>query len=533
MNHNKLMSYVLPLLLASGAAQAEERVLHPNWRPRTIDLRHDNITPLMAYRAELSGTLTHNPIPTPFANLAPSVFGFTSSKDTLTWTVHTGQADDYAIALICQGENPILSKCRFEVACGTQKRQQRTRIAPWSKDLRVWPRFQRHWLDHSISLKRGENKISFRLTEMPAAQKKTANLALERGLVTMQNETFMLYSIELVRPDALKAIRHRARELRADAGWMIERKYGLFVHWSPQCYPLHGETRTMDRYQQAVDEFDVEAFADVVEKTGAGWVCFTTSHGPHYWPAPSQVIDRILPGRTCRRDLIAELADALGKRNVRLLLYYNWGLKFSEDRGRGWSERDWPRASGILEADPKRWEDNMEAFFKEVSLRYGDRIGGFGFIDASHVTYQYAPPWERFVRAIKAGNPNNLVGFSPGRLPSVTPFNELEANDHGFRLLPPSPKYLFGEEGQLGDVTAGRWMKMDEWIPRLPYNGRIGPGPRHQTSEYIAHFQRMAEANVPITINLLITQDVTRDQPFFNPKCLAVMEQIRKTIHEE
>ena len=140
------------------------------------------------------------------------------------------------------------------------------------------------------------------------------------------------------------------------------------------------------------------------------------------------------------------------------------------------------------------------------------------------------PPWERFVRAIKAGNPHNLVGFSPGRLPSVTPFNELEANDHGFRLPPPSPDYLFGEDSQLGDVTPGRWMKMDEWIPRQPYNGKIGNGPRHDVSRYVTYFEEMARAGVPITINLLITQDVTRNQPFFNPECLAVMKEIRKAI---
>lgn len=45
--------------------------------------------------------------------------------------------------------------------------------------------------------------------------------------------------------------------------------------------------------------------------TVAAWVVFTATHGLHYWPGPSQTIDRLLPGRTCRRDLIGKLADAL------------------------------------------------------------------------------------------------------------------------------------------------------------------------------------------------------------------------------
>jgi hypothetical protein len=33
----------------------------------------------------------------------------------------------------------------------------------------------------------------------------------------------------------------------------------------------------------------------------------------------------------------------------------------------------------------------------------------------------------------------------------------------------------------------------------------------------------MAEKKIPVTINLMMTADVTDDHPIFNPECMAVM----------
>jgi len=36
--------------------------------------------------------------------------------------------------------------------------------------------------------------------------------------------------------------------------------------------------------------------------------------------------------------------------------------------------------------------------------------------------------------------------------------------------------------------------------------------------------------NFPVTINLIMTADVTADHPIFNPTCMASMEGVRKAI---
>jgi hypothetical protein len=41
----------------------------------------------------------------------------------------------------------------------------------------------------------------------------------------------------------------------------------------------------------------------------------------------------------------------------------------------------------------------------------------------------------------------------------------------------------------------------------------------------------MSEAKIPVTINLIMTADVTDKHPIFNPECMAVMDAVRKAVH--
>ena len=158
---------------------------------------------------------------------------------------------------------------------------------------------------------------------------------------------------------------------------------------------------------------------------------------------------------------------------------------------------------------------------------------GFGYMDGALAwDYPLNPSWEGWARAIKAGNPNALVGFSSNRGPTVSPFSELAVTDGASELRRPDPQ-LIGPGRQLGDVTTAWWCLMDRggWFARRPMNGRISGGPVHSTEDYVDFFQRMAAAKIPVTINLIMTADVTDEHPIFNPQCMAVMEEVRKAIH--
>jgi alpha-L-fucosidase len=132
------------------------------------------------------------------------------------------------------------------------------------------------------------------------------------------------------------------------------------VHWTKETMLLQGAPKA---YDQTVNDFSVEQFAGDMQKTGAGFVVFTTAHGFQYFPAPLESLDKILPGRTARRDLVADLADALAKRGMKLFLYYHLGTQ---------ADSAWTKASGFWDTDTSRFFNNWQAIISEVGERYGE-----------------------------------------------------------------------------------------------------------------------------------------------------------------
>lgn len=78
-----------------------------------------------------------------------------------------------------------------------------------------------------------------------------------------------------------------------------------------------------------------------------------------------------LPGRTTKRDLVAELSDALGKYGIRLILYYHVGHGDKE----WWDKQHYTRNNaGDLFT-------NVEKIVSEISQRYGNRLAGLWMDD--------------------------------------------------------------------------------------------------------------------------------------------------------
>jgi hypothetical protein len=82
----------------------------------------------------------------------------------------------------------------------------------------------------------------------------------------------------------------------------------------------------------------------------------------------------VLPGRTSKRDLVADLADALGHRGMKLMLYYHLGAS---------NDAEWMQATGAYETDTSKLFGNWEAIISEAGNRYKDRLAGWWFDDGS------------------------------------------------------------------------------------------------------------------------------------------------------
>lgn len=331
-------------------------------------------TILLAHEAEITGGIQKTPIGNSVKRLP--AFNWKAETDSFSWAVQADREDDYEVTLLTQGWNAVVT-----VSCDGQtlRREIRTR----------WDRVP----FGTLHLTPGVHTVTVRSEKAGDDQE--------------------LYSVELTAPSVRREQEKAAARLRSDTSWMRRARYGLQFHWTSLSCPEHGPRKS---YEQAVAEFDTESFADSVAETGAGYVIFTTSHAEYYIPAPIRAVDRVMPGRTASRDLIADLIHSLGRRGIRLMLYYHIGHDDYENPN-GW----WAHA-GYLQSR-ERFLQNWCAIIGEMGGRYGRGLAGWFFDDAS-AYYPMNPDFAHLTAVAKNGNPDRVVCYNPWIYPRLTDFQD-------------------------------------------------------------------------------------------------------------
>ena len=273
-------------------------------------------------------------------------------------------------------------------------------------------------------------------------------------------------------------------------------------HWDTTTQPRRGPQLP---FPAAVRKLDVGALADTVAATGAGYVIFTAVHGMHWFPAPIQAIEEVMAGRTCARDLIGDLADALNERGVRLLLYYC----------NGGSEAAWAQASGYSRTDRTRYYDHFCRIFTESGERYGERIAGYWF---DFCPFNAAHRFERLFAAAKAGNPSRIVAWNSWLIRQPSEFQEYFAGEAAGNLLLP-------EAAAFGDLQPHLLIVADEedWGHDRP-DSAISP-PLFTTDRLVDWIKACRQRDIVATINMGIYQDGS-----VSPETLAQMAAVRRAI---
>jgi len=218
-----------------------------------------------------------------------------------------------------------------------------------------------------------------------------------------------------------------------DTSWMPAVKYGVFVHYqhrillgyssgteaagtNPRLPPL--SEMTAEKWNRFVDGFDVKGFADQMAEGKAGWVLFCIDDHYFAWPcAPNKTFEEYTgyaPGERCsRRDLVAELADALAARGVKLICYY---------AGMNGYMLDPQSYKGLLDdgkdttPPPAECRKRRIAVLKEYAERYREKAAGWWFDDVMPNTYREKPDdfWA-IETVVHAANPKGVIAFSWGR----------------------------------------------------------------------------------------------------------------------
>ncbi len=499
------VSIALPCLLQGQTAPPHAAAGAPV--VRQIDPGASNV--LMAGDAALKGGLKEL-WPGKAARFWAS--GWTSGDDSLTWTVRVPKAGEYSVATVLLDCGKVLIDCKIqspapieiEVASELSKVQYTVNYRAASA-TNEWVKDE---LPGTLRLPAGESKVTMRA--LPKAGQ-PFNLAL--------------FSLELTRPEVAKEQAKKAAALRSSTRWMQDAKYGLMFTWTAASFPRTGPKKT---YAESVRDFDVNAFADMVAGTGAGFIVFATTWSTYYFPAPIAAIERVAPGHTTQRDLIRELADALNARGIKLMIYYH--------AGRG--QDDWWAGDSARTMDKdayfKEWEDQM----REIGLRYGDKLAGWWFDDGTTFYYTLSAPWEAMTTAAKAGSPARVVGYNSWILPKTTDFQDYACGEGDFtdrlitdptidKELPVGGDGIFVSGPQKGlQATFALVNEGGDWghvTPDAPV-----PAPRYSTPAMIDYIQKaVSRKDVPI-INLEVYEDGSA-----SPATIAEFKAIKAAIKPE
>ncbi len=277
--------------------------------------------------------------------------------------------------------------------------------------------------------------------------------------------------------------------------WFKDAKYGISCHFLPNYLnwvgmniPDNEKWQDGETFDQFLATFDVEEFAKQVHEAGAGFVFFTIDQHSGLNVAPNSWYDKIIGGKpgekSSVRDLPMELANALAKYDIKLVLYFMGILpaKASMDYQDGTGS-----ISGTPEHSPDRYgdllltrqmdvypfsdvftDDNLRKFEKiigEWGEHYGDKVAGFWFDGMYYGNYYNNMSnfynINTIIHAARKGNPDRIV--------TGAGLGDKEVMD-----------YPHGEEGQLNKLPTSRWVNNDgihQWFWWVPLgNANINAG---------------------------------------------------------
>jgi hypothetical protein len=340
-----------------------------------VRVKSNDVTVLMSDRAKLTGNMKI--LNFDHYNLKRFwVDNWKNADDSFEWTVEANHKGQFEVALLIEG----IPGVSVEVSGPNNKLHIKLQRKGWDK-IEV---------PETLALSKGKNLITVRSLE-------SSNLKLK--------------SLELINLADKKAIEQRVRKFRSDTKWMANAGYGLMVQWGEWGYPKHGVKK---EWPKMIDDFNVESFANMAKETGAAYVVWSATWMTYYFPAPIKAINTILPGRTCQRDLIGDLADALDKRGIKLILYYHLG------HGPG-PNVEWWKKNWVSQDDMTKFFDNFCSITTEIGERYGKKLAGW-MIDDGMI--YYPGPFEQMGKALKTGNSERLIAYNSWVLPRFTEFQD-------------------------------------------------------------------------------------------------------------
>ena len=254
------------------------------------------------------------------------------------------------------------------------------------------------------------------------------------------------------------------------ADWM-QKGYGMMTHYLPSPQGATEEEKAED-FNRIIDNFNMDAFMDAFDRSGAEWLIFTIGQNVGYWNSSNSVVDSVKPGHTPKRDLVLEIAKEVKKRGKKFIAYLpGEAAALCGNDPSFIPVFYWTQSIGTPEFYAT-WAD----FLREYSLKFGKDCDGW-WIDGIYASvHDNNYNWSIWADAMRAGNPDSAIALSDasyvmGYLNNVTPENdyfpgEVHAMEDGYVRIDP----LFGDTYLSDDGKIRQKYQLPKFfVPEKPF----------------------------------------------------------------
>jgi hypothetical protein len=189
--------------------------------------------------------------------------------------------------------------------------------------------------------------------------------------------------------------------------WMARGTYGVMTHYLITPKGNTPEEKTAD-LNRTVDRFDLDYYIRQFQETRADWLIFTLGQCTGYLCSPNPFLDAKAPGRTPRRDIALEIAQRLKTLGKHMILYIP-----SEQAAD-------PVLQQVFAYGTEGSVDRYFEFLRQYSTKFGTLHHGWWFDSCSQHPDDY---WNKYLAAVRAGNPQAAVAFSGAEFCCGGPIN--------------------------------------------------------------------------------------------------------------
>ncbi|MCK0133356.1 alpha-L-fucosidase [Arenibacter sp. S6351L] len=369
----------------------------------------------------------------------------------------------------------------------------------------------------------------FNSNEKDWSQITLGTISLKKGINTLEleintAEKFKLSALELTALSFAVKTDEEALKLRQKADWFKDAGYGLMFQWTNRATPEKGDT--IKAWEDKVNDFDIEEFVNMVEESGAAYVIWSMTWGQQYISAPIASLDKVLKGRTTKRDLLGEMADRLYAKGIKLIFYYHYGYDCYHSIDATWME-----ASGGYKADKTELYGNLKNIVAEVGNRYGKKLDGW-FFDGAQRYYDThfdgsfggisTANFKEIGKAAKTNNEQRIISYNSWILPMVTEYQDYYAGE-GLKQFTGLKDGVF-PEGNYKGLQAHTCFTLEKRWGHIDKNTTIA-SPKHTLDDLIGRIEHAQKNRYPLSINLEMYEDGS-----VSPESRALLQEVRKGI---